>query len=217
MIFNLNEKLEAIQDGSGFLGSQSPEDIPFMFYESQDDLDYLLDKTTYDDMLLGRPFADDTTWDKKINEWYKAAKRGTVGGLLTAPENFAAAYRFLQPIDALGGVGPMDTFNPKNEAQKELVESSEMYRFPGYSKALNWLSMDPDRPPGIVPSAIHPRDSSLYKDTLYEDEIYTKNYNENEQRNLYKGKDDEYIINDIQTKYPDATLEAIQDLSLIHI
>tara|TARA_R110000796_G_scaffold52708_2_gene124140 strand:- start:249 stop:1721 length:1473 start_codon:yes stop_codon:yes gene_type:complete len=211
MIFNLDEDGIAIQDGSGFLGSQSPEDIPFMFYDSQDDLDYLLDKTTADDVVLGRPFADDTTWDKKINEWYKATKRGTVGGLLTAPEHLAAAYRYLQPIDALGGVGLYDAFFPKNAEQKELVESSEMYRMPGYSKALNWLSMDPDRPPGVVPSTIHPRDSSLYKDTLYEDEMYTENYNKNERRNLYEGKDEAYIINDLQTKYPNATLEAIQD------
>ena len=211
MIFNLDADGIALQDGSGFLGSQSSEDIPFMFYDSQDDLDYWLDKTTFDDTLLGRPFADDTTWDKKINEWYKAAKRGTVGGLLTAPEHLASAYRFLQPVDAWGGVGPFDTFNPKNAEQKELVESSEMYRFPGYSKALNWLSMDPDRPPGTVPSTIHPRDSSLYKDTLYEDEVYTENYNKNEERNLYEGKDEAYIINDLQTKYPNATLEAIQD------
>ena len=199
MIFNMDADGNAVQDGTGFLGSQGFQDIPFMFYDSQDDFDYWLDKTKLDDMAFGRPYADDTTWDQKLHELYKFTKRGTAGGLLTLPEHAAAAYRFLQPFDALGGVGPLDTFNPKNEAQKELVESSEMYRVPGYSKALNWLTMDPDRVPGIVPATIAPRDNTLYKDTLYEDEMYSQLMDQANMRNQYEGMSDDEVIDELMT------------------
>jgi len=201
MIFNLDDEGYIKADGTGFLGSQGFQDIPFMFYESQDDLDYFLDKTNLDDMAMGRPYADDTKWYEKFDEMMKFADRGIVGGLATLPEWGAAGYRFLNPVDAWGGVGPYDTFNPKNEAQKELVESSDYYRLPGYSEGLNWLTGDKDRPAGTVPSNISPRDSSLYKDTLYEDETYSDLFEKNRMRNEYAGKDDEFIANDIINKY----------------
>ena len=66
----------AVQDGTGFLGSQGFQDIPFMFYESQDDLDYWLDKTDYDDMFVGKPYKDDISFLDKRKEQAKMLGRG---------------------------------------------------------------------------------------------------------------------------------------------
>ena len=206
MIFNLDADGYAIQDGSGFLGSQSFEYIPFMFYESQDDLDYWLDKTDLDEMLLGKPYKDDITWLERQSEKGKNIGRGAFGFAKNLPEMAAGAYRFLQPIDALGGIGPYDTFYPKDAEQEKQVE--EMYEFPGYSQMMREkFGVEPWQ----TPSSIFDRDESLYKKTLFDDEAYASLSEKAHLRNDYAGKDDAYIINDLQTKYPHAPLEAIQE------
>ena len=164
MIFNLDDEGYPMTDGSGFLGSQGVEDIPFMFYESQDDLDYWLDKTDLDEMLLGKPYKDDITWLERQSEKGKNIGRGAFGFAKNLPEMAAGAYRFLQPVDALGGIGPYDTFYPKDEAQAKEVE--EMYEFPGYSQMMrDKFGVEPWQ----TPSSFLDADESLYKDTLVDD------------------------------------------------
>ena len=206
MIFNLDDEGYPMTDGSGFLGSQGVEYIPFMFYESQDDLDYWLDKTDLDEMLLGKPYKDDITWLERQSEKGKNIGRGAFGFAKNLPEMAAGAYRFLQPIDALGGIGPYDTFYPKDAEQEKQVD--EMYEFPGYSQMMREkFHVEPWQ----TPSSIFDRDESLYKKTLFEDEAYASLSEKAHLRNDYAGKDDAYIINDLQTKYPHAPLEAIQE------
>jgi hypothetical protein len=166
MIFNLNSDGDIDEGslGTGFLGSQGFEDIPFMFYESQDDLDYHLDKTDYDDMLVGKPYKDDISFLDKTKERGKMLGRGALGFAKNLPEMAAGAYRFLNPIDALGGIGPYDTFYPKDAAQKKEVD--EMYEFPGYSQMMREkFGVEPWQ----TPSSFLDADESLYKDTLVDD------------------------------------------------
>ena len=206
MIFNLDADRYVIQDGSGFLGSQGFEDIPFMFYESQDDLDYWLDKTDVDDKLMGKPYKDDISYLDKVKERGKMIGRGATGFVKNLPEVGIGAYHFLQPFDALGGIGPVDTIWPKDAAQKKEVD--EMYEFPGYSQMMRDKF---DVEPWQTPSTIFDADKSLYKKTLFDDEAYANLSEKANVRNDYAGKDDAYILNDLQTKYPNATLEAIQE------
>ena len=78
----------------------------------------------------------------------------------------AGAYRFINPIDALGGIGPYDTFYPKDEAQEKEVE--EMYEFPGYSQMMREkFNVEPWQ----TPSSFLDADESLYKDTLVDDNM----------------------------------------------
>ena len=206
MIFNLDAEGYALQDGTGFMGSQGFEDIPFMFYESQDDLDYWLDKTDWDDKLLGKPYIDDISFLDKTKERGKMLGRGALGFAKNLPEMAIGAYRYINPFDALGGIGPWDTLYPKDEAQAKEVD--EMYEFPGYSQMMREkFGVEPFQ----TPSSFLDADKSLYKETLVDDEAYA---NLSEQANIrknYAGKDDAYIINDLQTQYPNAPLEAIQE------
>jgi len=173
--------------GTGFLGSQGFEDIPFMFYESQDDLDYHLDKTDLDDMLWGKPYKDDISYLDKVKERGKILGRGAVGFAKNLPEMAAGAYRFLQPIDALGGIGPYDTFYPKDEEQQKRVDT--MYEFPGYSQMMrDKFGVEPWQ----TPSTIFDQDKSLYKETLVDDRMkaqYLSNQEEYDTLQLYS--DDE--------------------------
>jgi hypothetical protein len=210
MIFNLDADGRAIQDGSGFLGSQGFEDIPFMFYESQDDLDYWLDKTDYDDMFVGKPYKDDISFFDKRKEQAKMLGRGALGFAKNLPEMAIGAYRYINPFDALGGIGPLDTWDPKDEAQAKQVD--EMYEFPGYSQMMREkFGVEPFQTPKGVFGGILDADESLYKKTLFDDEAYANLSEKANLRNDYAGKDDAYIINDLQIKYPNAPLEAIQE------
>ena len=210
MIFNLDADGYAIQDGSGFLGSQGVEDIPFMFYESQDDLDYWLDKTDWDDKLLGKPYKDNISYLDKTKERGKMLGRGALGFAKNLPEMAAGAYRYINPFDALGGIGPLDVWDPKDEEQKKEVD--EMYEFPGYSQMMREkFGVEPFQTPKGVFGGILDADKSLYKKTLFDDEAYATLSEKANLRNDYAGKDDAYIINDLQTKYPNAPLEAIQE------
>ena len=208
MIFKLgeDEDIDLNSLGTGFLGSQGFEDIPFMFYESQDDLDYWLDKTDWDDKLMGKPYKDDIAYLDKVKERTKMLGRGVLGFAKNLPEMGAYAYRYLNPIDALGGIGPYDMFYPKDEEQQKRVD--EMYEFPGYSQMMrDKFGVEPWQ----TPSSFLDADKSLYKKTLFDDEAYATLSEKANVRNDYAGKDDEYILNDLQTKYPNAPLEAIQE------
>jgi len=212
MIFKLgaDEDIDLNSLGTGFLGSQGFEDIPFMFYESQDDLDYHLDKTDWDDKLLGKPYIDDISYLDKTKERGKMLGRGAVGFVKNLPEMAIGAYRNINPFDALGGIGPYDTWNPKDEAQAKEVD--EMFEFPGYSQMMREkFDVEPFQTPKGVFGGIFDADKSLYKKTLFDDEAYATLSAKANIRNDYAGKDDAYIINDLQTKYPHAPLEAIQE------
>ena len=86
------------------------EDAPFLFYSGPGDVRRLLDSTDFDDMIFGKPFEDDASFFDKTKERVKTGARGILGFAKNLPEVAAGAYRFLQPIDALGGIGPIDTF-----------------------------------------------------------------------------------------------------------
>ena len=211
MIFKLgeDEDIDLNSLGTGFMGSQGFEDIPFMFYESQDDLDYWLDKTDWDDKLLGKPYKDDISFLDKTKERGKMLGRGVVGFAKNIPEMAAGAYRMINPFDALGGIGPLDLWDPKDEAQAKEVD--EMYEFPGYSQMMrDKFGVEPFQTPKGLFGGILDADKSLYKETLFDDEAYANLSEKANLRNDYAGKDEAYIINDLQIKYPNATLEAIQ-------
>tara|TARA_Y100001963_G_scaffold31415_1_gene43194 strand:+ start:906 stop:2108 length:1203 start_codon:yes stop_codon:yes gene_type:complete len=156
--------------GTGFDGSIGLEDAPFLFYSSPGDVRKLLDSTDYDDMIYGKPFADDATFLDKVKERTKMMGRGIVGFAKNLPEMSIGAYRFLQPIDALGGIGPVDTLFPKSEEQKKQVD--EMYEFPGYSNLMREkYGIEPFQTPKGVFGGILDADESLYKDTLVDDRM----------------------------------------------
>ena len=48
--------------GTGFDGSIGLEDAPFLFYSGPGDVRRLLDQTDFDDMVYGKPFADDASF-----------------------------------------------------------------------------------------------------------------------------------------------------------
>jgi hypothetical protein len=196
--------------GTGFDGSIGLEDAPFLFYSGPGDVRRLLDQTDYDDMIFGKPFADDATFLDKTKERGKMMGRGIVGFAKNLPEMAIGAYRFLQPIDALGGIGPYDTFFPKDAEQQKRVD--EMYEFPGYSDLMREkYGIEPFQTPVGAFGGIFDADESLYKDTLVDDRMKEKYSEVLNLRNDYAGKDDAYIINDLQSQYPDASLEAIQE------
>ena len=152
--------------GTGFDGSIGLEDAPFLFYSGPGDVRRLLDSTDYDDMIFGKPFADDASFFDKTKERGKTLGRGVVGFAKNLPEMAAGAYRTINPIDALGGIGPYDTFFPKSEEQKKQVD--EMYNFPGYS---DLMKEKYGISPLQTPSTIFDPDESLYKDTLVDDRM----------------------------------------------
>ena len=156
--------------GTGFDGSIGLEDAPFLFYSGPGDVRQLLDQTDYDDMIFGKPFADDASFFDKTKERVKTGARGILGFAKNLPEVAAGAYRFLQPIDALGGIGPMDTFFPKDAEQQKRVD--EMYEFPGYSDLMREKhGVEPFQTPVGSFGGIFDADESLYKDTLVDDRM----------------------------------------------
>jgi len=156
--------------GTGFDGSIGLEDAPFLFYSGPGDVRQLLDQTDYDDMIFGKPFADDATFFDKTKERGKMMGRGIVGFAKNLPEMAIGAYRFINPIDALGGIGPYDTFFPKSEEQKKQVD--EMYEFPGYSDLMREkYGIEPFQTPVGAFGGIFDADESLYKDTLVDDRM----------------------------------------------
>ena len=156
--------------GTGFDGSIGLEDAPFLFYSSPGDVRRLLDSTDFDDMIFGKPFADDASFFDKTKERGKMIARGILGFAKNLPEVAAGTYRFLNPIDALGGIGPVDTFFPKSEEQKKQVE--EMYEFPGYSDLMREkYGIEPFQTPVGSFGGIFDQDESLYKDTLVDDRM----------------------------------------------
>jgi len=156
--------------GTGFDGSIGLEDAPFLFYSGPGDVRRLLDQTDYDDMIFGKPFADDASFFDKTKERVKTGARGILGFAKNLPEVAAGAYRFLQPIDALGGIGPIDTFLPKDAEQQKRVD--EMYEFPGYSDLMREKhGVEPFQTPVGSFGGIFDADESLYKDTLVDDRM----------------------------------------------
>ena len=210
LIYQYSGETGDLMPGTGFDGSIGLEDAPFLFYSGPGDVRRLLDQTDFDDMIWGKPFADDATFLDKTKERVKTGARGIVGFAKNLPEVAIGAYRFLQPIDALGGIGPIDTFYPKSEEQQKRVD--EMYEFPGYSDLMRekW-GVEPLQTPVGAFGGILDADESLYKDTLVDDRMKEKYSQVLNIRNEYAGKDDAYIINDLQSQYPDASLEAIQE------
>jgi len=198
-----------LMPGTGFDGSIGLEDAPFLFYSGPGDVRKLLDSTDYDDMIYGKPFADDASFLDKAKERTKMMGRGIVGFAKNLPEMAAGAYRFLNPIDAIGGIGPYDTLFPKDEEQQKRVD--EMYEFPGYTDLMRGkYGVEPFQTPKGVFGGILDADESLYKDTLVDDRMKEEYSQVLNIKNDYAGKDDAYIINDLQSQYPDASLEAIQ-------
>jgi len=213
LIFELDDEGYLKLDGSSIFGSYAMNDLPFLFYENSNDSDMLWDNSVYGKMLWGKDFTDDATFFDKWGERIKTAKRALAGGAATLPELASSTYRFLQPFDALGGVGPWDTFYPKNEAQKELVESSDYYYLPGYTELLNWASGDKDRPPGTTPDNWFAHNPDLYKDELFDDEAALNLQYTADSRKDYKEKysdlSDDEIINSMMDEY-DVNLEDAQ-------
>ena len=170
LIYQYSGETGEMIPGTGFDQSIGLEDAPFLFYSGPGDVRRLLDSTDFDDMIFGKPFADDATFFDKTKERAKMMGRGVVGFAKNLPEMTAGAYRFLQPIDALGGIGPMDTFFPKDAEQQKRVD--EMYEFPGYSDLMREkYGIEPLQTPRGVFGGILDADESLYKDTLVDDRM----------------------------------------------
>jgi len=209
LIYQYSGQTGEMIPGTGFDQSIGLEDAPFLFYSGPGDVRRLLDQTDFDDMIWGKPFADDATWWDKTKERGKMMGRGIVGFAKNLPEMAAGAYHTINPIDALGGIGPIDTFWPKSEEQQKKVD--KMFEFPGYSDLMRekW-GVEPLQTPVGAFGGIFDADESLYKDTLVDDRMKANYLEKLDIRNEYAGKDDAYIINDLQSQYPDVPLEAIQ-------
>lgn len=200
LIFELDDEGYLMGNGSSIFGSYAMNDLPFLFYENSNDSDMLWDNSEMGKMLWGKDFTDDATFFDRWGERIKTAKRAA-SGVLNIPEMGSAMYRFLQPFDALGGVGPVDTLFPKDQAQKELVESSDYYYLPGYSELLNWASGDKDRPPGTTPDTFFPHNPELYKDELYDDRQAINLQYTADSIKKYGNLSEEEAINSIMNEY----------------
>jgi len=218
VIFELDNEGYLKLDGSSIFGSYAMKDLPFLFYNNSNDADMFWDDndrwlTNTGKMLWGKDFADDTTSAEKWSERRQMLRRAIAGGIITLPELAMGTYRFLQPFDAFGGVGPWDTFYPKNEAQKELTTGSNFNEVPYYSDFVDWLSGDEDRPAGTTPDNWFKHKPSLYKDDLYDDESALNLQYIADSRKDYKEKysdlSDDQIINSMMDEY-DVTLEEAQ-------
>ncbi len=212
LIYLLDDDDNLITDGSSIFGSYAMNDLPFLFYKNSNDSDMLWDNSVYGKMLWGKDFTDDASFFDKWGERIKTAKRASTRHI-NVPEMGAAKYRFLQPFDALGGVGPIDTIFPKDQAQKELVESSDYYYLPGYSELLNYISGDENRPPGTTPDTFFPHNPELYKDELFDDQAaldlqYTAD-SRKDYKEKYSNLSDDQIISSMMEEY-DVTLEEAQ-------
>jgi len=179
LIVKLDPKTqEPIYDGSGLYGTVGFEDAPFLFYAGPDDVRRQLDITDKylsdnfgmfaPSSLYGKPFADDASFLDKTTERLKTGARGLYGFVKNLPEMGIGAYRFINPIDALGGIGPYDTMFPKSEAQQKQVDN--MYNVPGYTGEDGFTGVDAFQTP---PSFLDPN-PKLYKDTLKDDLLNEK-------------------------------------------
>lgn len=170
LIYQYSGETGEMIPGTGFDQSIGLEDAPFLFYSGPGDVRRLLDQTDFDDMIWGKPFADDATFLDKAKERGKMMGRGIVGFAKNLPEMAAGAYRTINPIDALGGIGPIDAFWPKSEEQQKKVD--KMFEFPGYSDLMRekW-GVEPLQTPVGAFGGILDADESLYKDTLVDDRM----------------------------------------------
>jgi len=194
-------------DKSGFSGSFGFEDAPFLFYSSPDDVRRQLDTTDKylrdnfgisPSLLYGRPFADDASFLDKTTERIKTGGRGLFGFVKNLPEMAAGAYRFINPVDALGGIGPYDTFFPKSEAQQKQVDN--MYNVPGYTGEDGFTGVEAFQ----TPSSFLDANPKMYKDTLIDDELNIQ-YNE--------AMDDAGYFKNLANKYGDMRdKEAVEDM-----
>ena len=187
--------------GTGLDGSISPKDAPFLFYSAPGDARRILDQTDYDDMIFGKPFADDVSFADKTKEVLKMGGRGLYGLVKNIPEMTAGAYRFINPFDALGGIGPYDMFYPKNAKQQK--QSDNMYNLPGYSDYFkNNYDISPlQTPRGVFGGALD-ADESLYKETAVDDRMKSE----------YKNLMDEYNV--LQTYTPDQLRETLEGMDM---
>ena len=116
-IFTLNENGE--YDAVGDIG-----EVDFLFYDDRKDYQAYKNKQKIKDgyetvkalgslgynYAKGKELKDDVSTADTLKEYGKATGRTLVGGAKVLPEAFASAYRFLMPFEAVGGVGPIDTF-----------------------------------------------------------------------------------------------------------
>lgn len=216
LIFELDDEGYLMGNGSSIFGSYAMNDLPFLFYKSSNDSDMLWDNSVYGKMLWGKDFTDDATFFDKWGERIKTAKRALAGGAATLPELASSTYRFLQPFDALYGVGPIDTFFPKNEAQKELVESSDYYYLPGYTELLNYLSGDEDRPAGTTPDTFFPHNPDLYKDELFDDRAAIDLQYTADSIKKYGNLSEDEAINSIMNEYNVSREDAQYEYDTFH-
>ena len=82
-------------------------------------------------IVKGKELKDDVLWGDTLKEYGKATGRTFLGAAKIAPEMAAMSYRFLNPIEKLGGVGPIDTFKKHSEGDYTLEDE---YYLPGYSE-----------------------------------------------------------------------------------
>ena len=99
-----------------------------------------------------------------LKEYGKATGRTFVGGAKVFPEAVASAYRFLMPFEALGGVGPVDTYK-KNAPLKD------DYYLPYYS---DFLGGKDKAGQGVFPEWLK-SDNSLYKTGEFDEMIAEAN------------------------------------------
>ena len=188
-------------NGTGLGGSISPKDAPFLFYSAPGDVRRFLDQTDYDDMILGKPFADDVSFADKTKERFKMGGRGLYGLVKNLPEMGAYAYRYINPFDKLGGIGPYDMMYPKNAKQQAQVDN--MYNFPFYSDYFkdNYDINPLQTPRGVFGGALD-ADESLYKETAVDDRMKLE----------YKNLMDDY--NALQTYTPDQLREKLEGMDM---
>jgi len=187
--------------GTGLDGSISPKDAPFLFYSAPGDYRRILDQTDYDDMIFGKPFADDVSFADKTKEVLKMGGRGLYGLVKNIPEMTAGAYRFINPFDALGGVGPYDMIYPKDEKQQK--QSDNMYYLPWYSDYFkNNYDISPLQTPKGVLGGVLDADESLYKETAVDDRMKSE----------YQNLMDDYNV--LQTYTPDQLRETLEGMDM---
>ena len=173
-IFTLNENGE--YDAVGDIG-----EVDFLFYDDRKDYQAYKNKQKIKDgyetvkalgslgynYAKGKELKDDVSTADTLKEYGKATGRTLVGGAKVLPEAFASAYRFLMPFEAVGGVGPIDTF-------KKDAPLKDDYYIPYYS---DFIGGKDKAGQGVFPEFLK-ADKSLYQDNEFDNMITELNTND---------------------------------------
>tara|TARA_R110002020_G_scaffold124772_1_gene281885 strand:- start:7 stop:1074 length:1068 start_codon:yes stop_codon:yes gene_type:complete len=155
------------------------QETDFLFYDDRKDYQAEKKKQQYQgyydtakglaylgkNYIRGQDLKDDVSWADTLKEYGKATGRTFLGGAKVLPEAVASIYRFVNPFETLGGVGPIDSFT------KDDYKLEDEYYIPYYS---DFLGGKDKAGQGVFPEWLK-SDNSLYKTGEFDEMIAEAN------------------------------------------